>query len=186
MRLLLLGTGDLRADSWNGPFSVCPEASAPHPLSLGWGGGWGGAVEAMAQYLRHSPSSGTAPPHTQQARKPAFQEAIPSNEKSAKGTEARPPSLQATCEPRHKGSRLSRGSLQSPNSPLPTPRDSFSPRGITANRDSREAFQVLPLEDFHLEALGRQAAQMFFRLSPQGHWPATPLQPQPECPPWLL
>ena len=79
-------------------------------------------VEAMAQYLQaFSEHSGAAPPTHSTSQKPPFQEAIPLNEKSAEGTKERPLSLQTTCQLRHRGSRLSRGSLQSPNSPLPTP-----------------------------------------------------------------
>ena len=109
----------------------------PVPLSL-----WRmGTVEAMAPYLQAF--SELLPP-TQQVRNPAFQEATPPpNGKSAQGTKARPPSLQAACEPRHKGSRLSRGSFQSLNSPLPTPQGFIFTSRDTANRDSRKAFQVL-------------------------------------------
>lgn len=141
-----------------------------------------GTVEAMARYLQAF--SELLPP-TQQVRNPAFQEATPPpNGKSAQGAKARPPSLQAACEPRHKGSRLSRGSFQSLSSPLPTPQGFIFTSRDHGQQGQQESlpgptcffvfcfFQVLPLQAFHLKALGRKAAQMFFRLSPPGHRPA--------------
>ena len=95
----------------------------------------------MAPYLRAF--SELLPP-TPQVRNPAFQEATPPpNGKSAQGTKARPPSLQAACETRHKASRLPRGSFQSLNSPLPTPQGFIFTWRDHSQQGQQETFQVL-------------------------------------------
>lgn len=95
---------------------------------------------------RHSPW-GTTPPRAYKEHRLTGNRSFKQEEKSVEWTKERPTFLQATCIPRHKGSRFSRSCFQGQNKSR-LPKNLFPPWGTTVSRDRRKAFKVLPFRRF--------------------------------------